>query len=170
MWLNYHNITKDDMNNGDGLRVVLWVAGCGHHCEGCQNPQTWDVDSGIPFDDNAKQELFTELKKDYISGITFSGGDPFHYENRNEVFKLIEEIKARFPNKTVWVYTGYEWEQMTFREKYFFHQIDVVVDGKFVEELKDVNYPWAGSTNQRVIDVKKTMSNGKGKVILYERS
>ena len=113
--------------------------------------------------------MFTELEKDYISGITFSGGDPFHYENRNEVFKLIEEIKTRFPDKTIWVYTGFEWEKMTFREKYFFNQIDVVVDGKFVEELKDVNYPWAGSTNQRVIDVKKTMSNGKGKVILYER-
>lgn len=167
MWLNYHNITKDDMNNGDGLRVVLWVAGCGHHCEGCQNPQTWDANSGIPFDDNAKRELFTELEKDYISGITFSGGDPFYYENRNEVFELIEEIKTRFPNKTVWVYTGYEWEQMTFRAKYYFHQIDVVVDGKFVEELKDVNAPWVGSTNQRVIDVKKSMS--KGKVILYER-
>lgn len=80
--MRYHNITKDDMLNGDGLRVVLWVAGCGHHCKGCQNPITWDPNGGIPFDDAAKAEIFEQLDKDYISGITFSGGDPLHEANR----------------------------------------------------------------------------------------
>lgn len=164
--MNYHNITKDDMNNGDGLRVVLWLAGCNHHCEGCQNPETWDSDSGIPFDESAVQELFTELKKDYVSGITFTGGDPFYYKNRWEFFQLAERINRHFPNKTIWVYTGYRWNDIDFMYDYPFGIIDVLVDGKFVESLKDVNYPWAGSRNQRVIDVKESLK--KGDVILHE--
>ena len=92
--MNYHNITKDDMNNGDGVRVVLWVSGCSHHCPECQNPQTWCFDSGIPFDDKAKEEIFTELSKDYVSGITFSGGDPV--DNFLTVFLLMKEIKEKF--------------------------------------------------------------------------
>ena len=91
--MRYHNITKDDMLNGDGLRVVLWVAGCGHHCKGCQNPITWDPNGGIPFDDAAKAEIFEQLDKDYISGITFSGGDPLYEANRADVTALAKEIK-----------------------------------------------------------------------------
>ena len=91
--MNYHNITKDDMLNGEGLRVVLWLSGCTHRCPGCHNPQTWDVTSGIPFDAEAKAEIFTELDKDYISGITFSGGDPLHPSSINEVGQLIKELK-----------------------------------------------------------------------------
>ena len=108
--MRYHNITKDDMLNGDGLRVVLWVAGCGHHCKGCQNPITWDPNGGIPFDDAAKAEIFEQLDKDYISGITFSGGDPLYEANRADVTALAKEIKERYPKKDIWVYTGYEWE------------------------------------------------------------
>ena len=153
--MNYHNITKTDMLNGDGLRVVLWVSGCDHACKGCQNPQTWSVHSGIPFDEDAKKELFEELSKDYVSGITFSGGDPFHTSNRNEVLELIKEIKVKFPNKTIWVYTGYTWEHI--KDLAIMKYIDVLVDGRFVEELADVNYPYAGSTNQKVIDVQKSL-------------
>ena len=91
--MNYHNITKDDMLNGDGLRVVLWVSGCTHHCHGCQNPITWDVAGGIPFDKAAEDELFEALSKPHISGITFSGGDPLHPFNRDEVFRLIKKIR-----------------------------------------------------------------------------
>lgn len=97
--MNYHNITKDDMLNGDGLRVVLWVAGCTHRCPSCHNPETWDVFGGIPFDAAARRELWEELRKDYVSGITFSGGDPLHPENIKEVEKLARECKTQFPEK-----------------------------------------------------------------------
>lgn len=162
--MKYHNITKDDMLNGDGLRVVLWVSGCSHHCEGCQNPMTWNPYDGLEFDDSAEQELFDELSKDYISGITFSGGDPMHVNNYWEVMQLCMKIKDKYPNKTIWLYTGYKWEQIQYEE--IMKYIDVLVDGKFVKKKKDVNYHWAGSTNQRVIDVQKSLK--KRKVVLYE--
>ncbi|MEI3407141.1 MAG: 4Fe-4S cluster-binding domain-containing protein, partial [Christensenellales bacterium] len=104
--MNYHNITMDDMLNGDGLRTVLWVSGCAHHCRGCQNPQTWNPQSGIPFDDAAKEELFSNLSRDYINGVTFSGGNPLCSGNRETVGQLITEIHERFPQKTIWLYTG----------------------------------------------------------------
>ena len=96
--MRYHNITKDDMLNGDGLRVVLWVAGCSHRCKGCQNPITWDPECGVLFDEAAKEEIFTELAKDYNSGITFSGGDPLHIANIHDVTKLAKKIREKFPN------------------------------------------------------------------------
>ena len=164
--MNYHNITHDDMLNGEGLRVVLWVAGCEHHCEECHNAFTWNPDDGLPFDEEAKQELFNELEKDYIHGITFSGGEPLHPMNKHHVFELMEEIKEKFPDKTIWLYTGYTWEQICMG--IFLRFVDVVVDGKFEKEKADVNYHWAGSTNQRVIDVKKSIK--KGEVVLYEMS
>lgn len=155
--MNYHNITKDDMKNGDGLRVVLWVSGCSHHCKGCHNPQTWDTTSGIEFDESAKQEIFDELDKDYISGITFSGGDPLMPCNRECVGNLIQEISEKYPNKTIWLYTGFLYEEV--KDLPYLKNIDVLVDGEFELELKDNNAHWVGSTNQRVIDVKKTIAN-----------
>lgn len=110
--MRYHNITKDDMLNGDGLRVVLWLAGCSHHCKNCQNPITWDPDGGLIFDEAAKQEIYEELDKDYVSGITFSGGDPLFETNREELTAFVREIKTRYPDKTIWLYTGYQWEQI----------------------------------------------------------
>lgn len=156
--MNYHNITHDDMLNGDGLRVVLWVAGCSHHCKGCQNPVTWDPNDGLPFDEQAKEELFRELRKDYISGVTFSGGDPFYISNRRVILDLSKEIKETFPNKTIWAYTGYSWDRVRYLKGIGY--IDVLVDGPFLKDFADVNYHWAGSTNQRVIDVKKSIENG----------
>lgn len=153
--MRYHNITKDDMLNGDGLRVVLWVSGCEHACPECQNPVTWDIDGGLPFDDSAKQEIFDELDKPYISGITFSGGDPLHTRNREDTGNLISEIRSKYPNKTIWVYTGYEWQDI--KDLPFMDKIDVLVDGRFEIALKDVNLPWKGSSNQKVIDVKKSL-------------
>ena len=147
--MNYHNITHDDMLNGDGLRVVLWVAGCTHHCKNCQNPETWDINGGIPFDNEAKEEIFNDLKKDYISGITFSGGDPLHPKHRKQVLELAKEIKEKFPTKTVWCYTGFLYEEVKDIENLKY--VDVLVDGEFKEELKDVNLPWVGSSNQRII-------------------
>lgn len=156
--MNYHNITKDDMLNGDGLRVVLWVAGCNHQCEDCQNPITWDITGGLPFDEAAENELFEALNKPYISGITFSGGDPLHPFNRGEVFRLMKKVKELHPDKTVWTYTGFLWED--FKDFPEMKYVDVMVDGRFIKGLKDDNLQWVGSSNQRIIDVQKTLKEG----------
>lgn len=156
--MKYHNITTDDMLNGDGLRVVLWVAGCEHHCPGCQNPITWDPDCGLPYNRNAWAEIEEQLKKSYISGITFSGGDPLHPKNRDQIIAIAQAIKKRYPDKSIWLYTGYLWEEV--KDIPGIELIDVLIDGEFVQALADVNYHWAGSTNQRVIDVKKSLKLG----------
>lgn len=157
--MRYHNITKDDMLNGDGLRVVLWVAGCNHGCKECHNPVTWDPNGGIEFDEQAKAELLEQLAKDYISGITFSGGDPLHPGNIEAVTALAKEIKQTFTAKTIWLYTGDSWEDILDREivKY----LDVLVDGEFKIDLKDERLHWKGSSNQRVIDVQKSLREGE---------
>lgn len=157
--MRYHNITTDDMLNGDGLRTVLWVSGCSHHCKGCHNEITRDPDCGLEFDQNARREFFLKLSKPYISGATLSGGDPLYPGNRECVLELIKEIRREFPLKTIWLYTGYLWEEISHLDG--ISLVDVIVDGKFEEDLKDNNYHWAGSTNQRVIDVKKTLATGK---------
>ena len=153
--MNYHNITKEDMLNGDGLRTVLWVAGCTHHCHNCQNPITWDVTGGIPFDGAAEEEMMEDLRKPYISGVTFSGGDPLHPFNREEVFRLSKKIREELPNKTQWLYTGFLWEEI--KDIHEIAGFDVICEGKFVEELLDNRLHWVGSSNQRVIDVKKSL-------------
>ena len=157
--MNYHNITKDDMLNGDGLRVVLWVAGCDHKCKECQNPITWDPNGGLEFDQAAKDELYEVLSRDYISGITFSGGDPLYPGNRQEVTELAREIRERFPGKTVWLYTGFTYEQIKDLEIMEF--LDVLVDGEFEIDKIDLQAKWRGSINQRVIDVPQTRKLGK---------
>lgn len=162
--MNYHNITKTDMLNGDGIRVVLWVAGCAHHCKNCQNPVTWDVNDGLPFDEAAKQEIFDELDKDYVSGITLSGGDPLHLLNRCAITKLVEEIHEKYPNKTIWCYTGYMWNDV--KDLSCMKYIDVLVDGRFEQALFDRKLHWKGSSNQRVIDVKKSLRMDR--VVIWE--
>lgn len=171
------------MNNGDGLRVVLWLSGCSHHCYNCQNPQTWNPGSGIPFDESAKQEIFNELSKDYISGITFSGGDPLHENNLDEVLSLIKEIRISFPEKSIWLYTGYNFDLLNSKYNEYKYipfaanadewltrweiisNINVLVDGEYIDEQKDLTLKWRGSKNQRVIDAKQ--SRVQNKVILY---
>lgn len=161
--MRYHNITTDDMLNGDGLRTVLWVAGCTHCCKECQNPITWDVNGGVPFDENAKKELFEKLNHDYISGITFSGGDPLHPLNREPVTELAKEITKTFPDKTIWLYTGFLWEDLQNEE--ILKYVDVLVDGEFMVDLLDTKLKWCGSSNQRIIDVQASLDAGK--VILH---
>ncbi|MBO7386659.1 MAG: anaerobic ribonucleoside-triphosphate reductase activating protein [Lachnospiraceae bacterium] len=163
--MRYHNITKDDMRNGDGLRVVLWLAGCSHCCKGCQNPITWDANDGILFDENAKNEIFEQLSKPYISGITFSGGDPMYCSNKDEVGKLMVEIKEKFHDKTIWMYTGDSWE--TCVDYPYIEYVDVLVDGEFILEQRDVKLLWKGSKNQRVIDVKKSLANKDKEPVLH---
>lgn len=180
--MNYLKIEHEDVCNGTGLRVVLWLSGCSHHCYNCQNPQTWNPDSGIPFDESAKQEIFNELSKDYISGITFSGGDPLHENNLDEVLKLVQEIRISFPEKTIWLYTGYTWEQLVYsrmpqgiekgKEFLYWNQrneiislCDILVDGEYIDEQRDITLKWRGSKNQRVIDVKQSLAQNK--MVLY---
>lgn len=155
--MRYHNITKDDMLNGEGLRVVLWVAGCGHACPGCHNPVTWDADGGLPFDSDAEDELFAELGKDYVSGVTLSGGEPLFPANRADVGALCARIRQRFPDKTIWLYTGYTWEEI--QDLPLLENVDVVVDGRFVQAQADSQLHWRGSANQRVIDVGRTRAS-----------
>lgn len=178
--MNYHLIKKDDMLNGEGLRVTVFLSGCNHRCYNCQNPETWDIHSGKLFDENSKQELFEQLAKSHISGVTFSGGDPLHYHNLQDLHKLILEIKEKF-KVNIWIYTGYTWEEIMFpitfgcmngnndwiftRQK-IISECDVLVDGEYNHSLKDDNYPWAGSTNQRVIDIQKSIKEKS--IVLYE--
>lgn len=156
--MRYHNITTDDMLNGDGLRTVLWVAGCSHHCEDCQNPITWDINGGLPFDAAAEDELFEKLQPEYISGLTLSGGDPLHPQNRSECTRLCKKLREQYPEKDIWLYTGYTFEEI--RELEIISLIDVLVDGEYIKSQSDSKLHWKGSANQRVIDVKKTLKSG----------
>lgn len=155
--MRYHDITKDDMKNGEGLRVVLWVAGCGHACPGCHNPITWDADGGLLFDQEAEDELFEALAPEYIAGLTLSGGDPLFPPNRFDVAALCARVRQRLPDKTIWLYTGYAWEEI--KDLPLLDNVDVVVDGQFIQTQADPLLHWRGSANQRVIDVKKTRAS-----------
>ena len=174
--MNYLKIEHDDVCNGIGIRCTIWFTGCSHKCTGCFNKETWDENSGIDFNIEAKKELFDELSKDYISAITFSGGDPLHKNNIIEVNNIIQEIKKQFPNKTIWLYTGYTWEELSpnilikgIDEESTLHNVraniikscNVVIDGPYIDNLRDITLKWRGSSNQRVIDVQKTLQNGE---------
>ena len=180
--MNYHKIEKTSVANGLGIRVVLWVSGCSLHCRGCHNPETWDLNSGRLFDEEAKRELFEALDKPYIQGITFSGGHPLEPQNAEEILFLIKEIKENFPTKDIWLYTGYTFEKIC--EQYCdqaiynlysniaepniwsnIQYVDVIVDGRYIEEQRDLTLKWCGSRNQRVIDVKETLKQNK--IVLY---
>ena len=150
--MNYHKIDKFNLVNGEGVRVVLWLSGCEHGCKGCHNPQTWNIKSGQPFGIEAKDEIYEELSKDYVHGITLSGGDPLHTANREELLDLLMDIKQDFPNKTVWCYTGYTYEEVQDLEHLKY--IDVLVDGKYVEELNTPKPQGCGSSNQRILRLK----------------
>lgn len=172
--IHYHNITHDDMVNGDGLRVVLWVAGCSHHCKNCQNPITWDTDGGIPFTQWDESEFWEWLSKPWTQGATFSGGDPLHPINRKKIGEMIRIIQQKYPNKDIWVYTGYrlrddfllEDSSGNVFELSYLASIDVLVDGKYEDDVRAADIAanrkvlWRGSSNQRIIDVKKSIAAG----------
>lgn len=157
--MNYLQIEKASISNGPGVRVVLWVAGCNLHCKGCQNPESWNFNSGKLFDEDAKQELFKALDKPYIKGITFSGGHPLENENINEIYSLCKEIKEKFPTKDIWLYTGHTFENI--HSYLIIKHIDVLVDGPYIEEQRDITLKFRGSKNQRLIDVKETLKQGE---------
>lgn len=161
--MNYLKITKDDLLNGEGVRVTLWVSGCSHHCQNCHNPETWNEKAGQLFDSKAIQEIYNELSKPYISGLTLTGGDPLYPKNRETIGDLVKEVKRRFPNKNIWLWTGYKWNEI--KGLSFIKYIDILVDGEFFQTLYSPNLMWKGSKNQNVIDVKKSLEQNK--MILY---
>ena len=139
-------MTYPDVNNGLGCRVTLWVSGCIHHCQGCHNKETWDFNSGSEFTEDTKLKLFEALNKPYIKGLTLSGGDPLcSYE---DVLTLVKEIKEKFPTKDIWLFSGFTMDYIKTHFKAILSYIDVLVDGRFVEELKDLSLAFRGSSNQ----------------------
>ncbi len=167
--MNYMQIDKTSISNGLGVRVVLWCAGCTLHCKNCHNPQAQDFGAGKPFDERAKQFLFEQLSKPYIKGITFSGGHPIELKNALTIYELIQEIKDNFPSKDIWLYTGTILTMNDFAPQKqdmivsneIFKMCDVIVDGPYIEEQRDITLAFRGSRNQRLIDVKETLKQGR---------
>ena len=166
--MNYEKIDKCSVSNGLGVRTVLWVSGCDVHCKSCHNQSTWDFNSGIPFTDDTMQEILYDLSKPYIKGLTLSGGHPLDPHNAPKVLEIVKRVKMVFPNKDIWIYSGYVWENIikdeTLRE--ILKYTDVLVDGAYVDELRDISLPFRGSSNQRIIDVSKSLKANE--VILWE--
>lgn len=153
--LRLMDVKYDDMSNGDGLRTVVFVSGCEHHCKGCHNPETFDVDAGRPFNKEDLKKILNSLELDYIKGITFSGGDPLMPKNRKGIEKIIQVIKNKFKDsKDIWLYTGYEYEQVKDIDIIKNKTIDVLVDGKFILEKK-ITDEFRGSSNQNIIKIKE---------------
>ncbi len=158
-----------DCANGLGMRVSLFVSGCTNHCPGCFQPETWDFDYGLVYTPETEQSLMEELAKPYYDGLTILGGEPFELSNQPEVAALIRRVKKELPEKTIWMYTGFLYEKdlvpggcrYTEVTDEILDNIDILVDGKFVQELKDITLNFRGSSNQRIIDMKKTRVTGK---------
>ena len=157
--MNYIKITQFDTANGLGIGTVLWVSGCDHHCPQCHNPQTHSLTAGRKFTDNTLEMLLDTLKPEYISRLTLSGGDPLHIENRKTSLEIVKAVKNLFPQKKIWLYTGFNFEDIKILSIIPF--IDVLVDGKFIVEKKDLNLLYRGSSNQRLIDIPKTIAENQ---------
>ncbi|MBQ8002756.1 MAG: anaerobic ribonucleoside-triphosphate reductase activating protein [Clostridia bacterium] len=163
--MNYATIKKHDIANGTGVRVSLFVSGCTHHCKGCFNPETWDFSYGEPFTEKTENEIITALSHDYISGLSLLGGEPFEPSNQAVLAPFLTRVKALFPAKDIWCYSGYNFEADMLTGKLgdssvtdeMLKNIDILVDGEFVESLKDISLRFKGSSNQRIIDVQKSL-------------
>ena len=166
--MNYIKVTKNDIANGIGVGCVLWVSGCDIHCKNCHNQSTWDFNSGQLFTEDTMQEILLTLTKPYISRLTLSGGHPLDPHNAPKVLEIVKRVKMVFPNKDIWIYSGYEWENIikdeTLRE--ILKYIDTLVDGAYIDELRDISLAFRGSSNQRIIDVSKSLEQNK--VILWQ--
>ncbi len=158
--MNYAEIKKTDIANGPGVRVSLFVSGCRHHCKGCFNPQTWDFCYGNPFDETVAEQLIADLSPHYIAGLTLLGGDPLEKENTAALIPFLKKVRARFPQKSIWCFTGDLYENLLKRTdaRELFALIDVLVDGPFVEAQKNISLRFRGSENQRLIDVQKSLA------------
>lgn len=165
--MNYAAIKKHDIANGIGVRVSLFVSGCTHHCKGCFNPETWDFNYGTPFTDAVKDEIMLALAPSYISGLSLLGGEPFEPANQAVLAPFLAQVKAMYPQKTVWCYSGYNFELDMLTGKLgdpsvteqMLKNIDILVDGEFVESLKDISLRFKGSSNQRIIDVRASLAS-----------
>lgn len=172
--MNYATIKPFDVANGPGVRVSLFVSGCTHRCKNCFNQEAWDFNYGEPFTEKEEQKILEALKPDYIKGFSLLGGEPFEKSNQEVLSEFLPKIKEAYPEKTIWCYTGYDFEKdlltgrITDKEitDKMLSCIDILVDGKFVEELKNLKLRFKGSENQRIIDVKKSLSENK--IILWE--
>lgn len=165
----YGELKKCDIANGIGVRVTLFVSGCTNRCPDCFQPQTWDFHFGRPFTDDTAAEIYAELDKSYVAGLSVLGGEPFEPENQRALVSLLKKVKADYPTKTVWVFTGFRLEDELLKEgahprcevtDEMLACIDVLVDGRFMKELKDISLQFRGSRNQRVIDMNKTRETG----------
>lgn len=163
--MNYIKISPCDIANGDGCRVVLWVAGCEHHCKGCHNPQTWDENAGKEFTEDTMQELLQLLRPSYIAGLTLSGGDPLFPKNVETVVKIVKKVRETYPEKTIWLYTGYDFWKDVLVYSFVRSYIDVVVDGKYIEAKRDTSLKFRGSSNQNIFYIHHTR-NSKDQRIL----
>ena len=163
--MNYTRILKADISNGLGFRCTLWVTGCQRKCPGCFNEEAQNPEFGKPFDEDAKNRIFNELNNETCDGLSLMGGEPLSVcsDNRKQIISLCKEVKKRFPKKDIWLWTGYKYEDISSDKsmKGILDCVDVIVDGEFLQEKKDLSCPFRGSSNQRVIDVKKTLKSGK---------
>ncbi|MGL5330152.1 MAG: anaerobic ribonucleoside-triphosphate reductase activating protein [Peptostreptococcaceae bacterium] len=163
--MKYLKIEECDTKNGEGCRVTVWFSGCNMipKCKGCFNPSTWDCNSGIEFTEDTKQYLLGLLSNEYISGLTITGGNPTDYLSDGVIIDLAKEVKEAYPNKTIWLWSGSVYEDLIkrFDSRELLEYVDVLVDGRFTEELKDKSLAWRGSKNQRCLDVHKTLNNGR---------
>ena len=170
----FGNIKNCDIANGIGVRVTLFVSGCTNHCKNCFQPETWDFCYGKEFTQEEEDKLIEMLKPSYINGLTLLGGEPMEPKNQPGILKLIERVRKELPEKNIWCYSGFTFERLMTPGEYphteitekILRQIDVLVDGRFVEELKSLTLRFRGSSNQRLIDLKKTFYNGGTDVIL----
>lgn len=167
--MNYGNIKFNDIANGEGVRVSLFVSGCTHHCKNCFNKETWDFDYGQPFTVETEQSIIDALRPEHINGLTLLGGEPMEPANQKALLPFIKRVKETFPNKTIWCYSGYLFDSELLSPsrahcpwtRELLSYIDVLVDGEFVEELKDITLRFKGSSNQRIIDVPASLQSGK---------
>lgn len=164
--MRYNQIRKIDIANGPGVRASIFVQGCSFRCKGCFNTETHDFNGGKEYTEETKETILKICENQHIAGLSILGGEPLHPKNIDEVTKLAKAFKERLPGKTLWLWSGYLYEDYIF-DKPILKYVDVLIDGQFVEELKNLRLPYCGSENQRVIDVKKTKSTGK--VVLYQQ-
>ena len=162
--MRYNKIRKMDISNGPGVRVSIFFQGCPFHCDGCFNPETWDFACGKEFTDETIDRVLELCSKDYIVGLSMLGGEPMHETNLPGSTKLAKAFKEKFPEKSLWSWTGFTYEGI--KDNEIFNYLDVLVDGQFKKELFNPTLHWKGSSNQRVIDIKRTRE--KGKIVLFE--
>lgn len=168
--MNYSGIKYSDMINGKGIRVSLFVSGCTHKCKGCFNKDTWDPEYGNPFTEKEENEIFDYFKKygSIARGLSLLGGDPTYYKNTETLINFLKKFRANFPDKDVWIWSGFTWEQIMSDKKRseLISLCDVLIDGKFMLEEKNLNLKWKGSNNQRVIDVQKSLATNS--IVIYQ--